>query len=343
MFLKTIFTSKLFSNSNGRNLNIILSIFKGKGKSNETFIRKMCSRGSIKRKRDDSSVNLLHSQLLHHLDPFLRLGPLKFEIIHNHPFRSIFHDFFSIKEVNWMIGYTQPRLSDKRDIPASSKNLKKGKKYTVSKAVQTFFKDIEYDEKVSYEKITNNDINHKVGNRIYSAQPLHDPYSYKVKNEVMFRISKRVEAATRMNVTHRYGSSDYQVTNYGLAGMAEMHLDCWGLENGAKLPPDRDFMVSTGDVVATLMGWIQNTKSGGATYFSSTEHQQVMLPKMQDAAFWIDVFASGEQDPDQQHGACPVLQGSKWILNKWIYHYSQWRDHPCSLHIDDYIKTFPKI
>ena len=115
----------------------------------------MCSRGSIERKRDDFSADLLRSQLLHHTDPFLRLGPFKFEIIHHHPLRSIFHDFFSMKEVNWMIEYTQPRLSDKRNIPASSKNLKKGKKYTVSKAVQTFFKDIEYDEKVIYEKISN--------------------------------------------------------------------------------------------------------------------------------------------------------------------------------------------
>ena len=298
----------------------------------------------MKSNRDHSNIHLLRSQFLHHSDPFLKLGPLKFEIIHHRPFRSIFHDFFSMKEINWMISYTQPLLSDKRNIPASSKNLKKGNKYTVAKAVQTFFKDVEYDEKVKYNKINNinNDINRREGNRIYTPEPLDNPYSYKIRNKVMFKISKRIEAATRMNVTHRYGSSEYQVTNYGLGGMAEMHLDCWGVENGVHLPPDRDFMVSTGDVVATLMGWIQNTKSGGATYFSSPENQQQMLPKMQDAAFWIDVFASGGQDPDQLHGACPVLQGSKWILNKWIYHYTQWREHPCSLHIDDYIETFPK-
>ena len=317
--------------------------FAGNGKSNETFIRKMCSRGSIKRKRDTTNENLLRSQLLHHSNPFLKLGPFKFEIIHHHPFRSIFHEFFTIKEIDWMIEYTQPRLSDKRSIPASSKNLKKGKKYSVAKAVQTFFKDIEYNEKETYNKVTaiNIDINTRVGNRIYAAQPLDDPYSYLIKNEVMLKISKRIESATKMNVTHRHGSSDYQVTNYGLAGMAEMHLDCWGLENGAHLPPDRNFMVSTGDVVATLMGWLQNTKSGGGTYFSSTEHQQLMLPKMQDAAFWIDLFASGEQDPEQEHGACPVLQGSKWILNKWIYHYTQWKEHPCKMHVDDYLNTYP--
>jgi len=166
----------------------------------------MCARGSIENDKND----LLHCKFLHHSNPFLKLAPIKFEVIHHQPFRSIFHDFFSIKEVDWMIGFTQPRLSDKRNIPESSKKLKKSsKKYTVAKAVQTFFKDIEYDEKEEYHKINmnmNDGMNHKVGNRIYAAQPLDDPYSYTVRNEIMLKISKRIEAATRMNVTHRHGS-----------------------------------------------------------------------------------------------------------------------------------------
>ncbi|VDP06171.1 unnamed protein product [Soboliphyme baturini] len=28
---------------------------------------------------------------------------------------------------------------------------------------------------------------------------------------------------------------------------------------------------------------------------------------------------SGEVDMSIQHGACPVLYGSKWIANKWIH------------------------
>ncbi len=31
------------------------------------------------------------------------------------------------------------------------------------------------------------------------------------------------------------------------------------------------------------------------------------------------------------HGGCPVLVGSKWILNKWIYSFDQWKTYPCLL------------
>ena len=29
------------------------------------------------------------------------------------------------------------------------------------------------------------------------------------------------------------------------------------------------------------------------------------------------------------HGGCPVVMGSKWILNKWIQSYNQWDTLPC--------------
>ena len=324
------------------------------GTGNESFIRKMCLDGHTV--DDDSSliVNLTKCAILHHSDPFLILGPLKLEVIHFRPFRSIMHEFFTQEEIDWMLNYTQPRLSNKRNLPESTKEitrsekLSSNKRTSVAKAIQTFFPDIKYNETQNYYKLSknlrelNDDLNDKVskqhvGNRIYLAGKLRDPYSYHVINEIMFKISKRIEVATRMNLTSRHGSTEYQVTNYGLAGMVEKHLDCWGVETGTHLPWDRRAMVSSGDAFATMMGWIENTKMGGGTYFSSSSHHQLIFPQKQSAAFWIDTLASGVQDRDQEHGACPVLQGSKWILNKWIYHYNQWKNYPCSLQDADYI------
>ena len=259
-----------------------------------------------------------------------------------------------------MINYTQPRLSGKREFPDSTKELKasekinSNKRHSVAKAIQTWFPDIQYNETQQYHRLNRDaremidDLNDKVskqnvGNRIYLAAPLSDPYSYHIVNDIMLKISKRMEAATTLNITNRHGSTKYQVTNYGLAGLVERHLDCWGMETGTHLPWDRNFMVSTGDVIATFMGWIHNTKAGGATYFTPPDHQQLMFPQKQSAAFWIDTFASGEQDTDQEHAACPVLQGSKWILNKWIHHYNQWRDHPCGRNIRDRVNLFSKF
>ena len=43
------------------------------------------------------------------------------------------------------------------------------------------------------------------------------------------------------------------------------------------------------------------------------------------------------------HGGCPVLQGNKWILNKWIYGFNQWKNYPCSLKEKEKIPGFRGI
>ena len=34
--------------------------------------------------------------------------------------------------------------------------------------------------------------------------------------------------------------------------------------------------------------------------------------------------------PHTYHGGCPVLAGSKWITNKWIRSWSQFKHFPCA-------------
>ena len=33
----------------------------------------------------------------------------------------------------------------------------------------------------------------------------------------------------------------------------------------------------------------------------------------------VNLKTSGLKDPLTAHGGCPVLVGSKWITNKWVY------------------------
>ena len=47
------------------------------------------------------------------------------------------------------------------------------------------------------------------------------------------------------------------------------------------------------------------------------------------AAFWIDLTSCHFKDNRALHGGCPVLKGSKWILNKWINSFDQWKYWPC--------------
>ena len=43
----------------------------------------------------------------------------------------------------------------------------------------------------------------------------------------------------------------------------------------------------------------------------------------------------GHRLEETLHGGCPILKGSKWIFNKWIYYFDQWRKFPCGLNPDD--------
>ena len=51
---------------------------------------------------------------LHHSDPYLKLGPFKIEMFMSSPLRLIFHDILSEREMDFLIEYSTPRLSNAR-------------------------------------------------------------------------------------------------------------------------------------------------------------------------------------------------------------------------------------
>ena len=54
-------------------------------------------------------------------------------------------------------------------------------------------------------------------------------------------------------------------------------------------------------------------------------------PEKGAAAFWYDLLSDGFRDIKSLHGGCPVLKGSKWILNKWLYMLDNFKKFPCKL------------
>ena len=43
------------------------------------------------------------------------------------------------------------------------------------------------------------------------------------------------------------------------------------------------------------------------------------------------IYSDGKADYLSVHGGCPVVIGSKWVTNKWIMHYDNFRATPCDL------------
>ena len=274
---------------------------------------------------------------VHHFNAFLKLGPFCLEVKLYYPFRSVVHDFFTDQEMEWMMEYSKPRLSASRKILKVQDSLTKSQLryggtregkigYTVHKAVETWLNDIKYNEEPQFIKIS------KVGKPLEIHVPeLNDTYGYSVVHPIMNNVSKRIELFTSMNVTTRYGATPYQTTNYGLSGMVVTHVDSYGYESGVALSEDRVEFVKTGDYIATFMGWFEETKAGGNTCFIEKDYEGTVEPTKGSAAFWINLSSCHFKDSRSQHGGCPVLKGSKWIVNKWMYSWDQWKLWPCYL------------
>ncbi|XP_046675051.1 prolyl 4-hydroxylase subunit alpha-2-like isoform X2 [Homalodisca vitripennis] len=63
-------------------------------------------------------------------------------------------------------------------------------------------------------------------------------------------------------------------------------------------------------------GFLNDVARGGHTVF---EHWGLSFrPQKGAALFWFNILRNGMPDHSTEHGDCPVLTGSKWILKKWF-------------------------
>ena len=96
----------------------------------------------------------------------------------------------------------------------------------------------------------------------------------------------------------------------------------------------------SGDMIATMMAWLDNVPAGGATGYDFPNKEMLVEPRRGSAAFWMDLKSSGKREPVGSHGGCPVLIGSKWILNKWLHSFDQWNNYPCLTDKEAFIPPF---
>ncbi len=266
---------------------------------------------------------------LHHNNPFLRLAPFPYEVASESPYIIVVHSLFSDREMRHLVDRSKPNLSRGRIPDEANKGalheFSTGKKRRiVHKTVQYWLRDIVYH------------------NETLDLDKFDDDNSNTIKDQVLFDLSKKLEMVTLLNVTNKYSATAYQVTNYGLGGLCETHIDPHGyIEGTSDLPKSRESLKRSGDMFGTVMGWINDEPVGGATAFVYPNHEITVFPKKGSAAFWFNLDRKGHRDPRTNHGGCPVLKGSKWILNKWIFYFNQFLRFPCGMHDDqEFVSPF---
>ena len=88
----------------------------GKGYAREDLIAKTCN-GQIRR-NITAEKNYCH--FLHNFDPYLKMGPVQLEVYTKNPYRVVFHDFLSKKEIHHIINISLPNLSRQRNVTTSN-------------------------------------------------------------------------------------------------------------------------------------------------------------------------------------------------------------------------------
>ncbi|XP_054263262.1 prolyl 4-hydroxylase subunit alpha-3-like [Macrosteles quadrilineatus] len=127
-------------------------------------------------------------------------------------------------------------------------------------------------------------------------------------------LTRRMAQATQMNTTmaHRH-----QLSRYSISGEYLPHRD--------HLIYDVDWV---DDRLATLMIYLTDVEQGGNTVF--TKWQLSVPPVKNSALFWFNFRPNGDPENGSDHSGCPVLRGTKWVLNKWILNYGQDVNFPCT-------------
>ena len=104
-----------------------------------------------------------------------------------------------------------------------------------------------------------------------------------------------------------------------------------GASEGIQLPARNKQFMENGDFIASFLIWVNQVGLGGATFFSSMAKLDAIQPSKGSAVFWVSGKANGKKDLNQEHGGCPVYEGSKFVVGKWIYHFDHWKSIPCGV------------
>ena len=262
---------------------------------------------------------------LHHNDPFNMLGPFKLEQLSSQPYITVIRQMMTESETEHFKDYARVRLERSGHAGGNSEttSLRRTSK-------QTWLEHRLFNLNVTeiMEKTGAGDQNEVM--RTLDDDPAWRSFFMRRRDQnitdwTAYRVSERMERATTFSLFTPLTSESFQVANYGLGGQYDTHLDPHGFWEGRT--SHKNFQI-LGDRLATIMVYLEDIQSGGATAFPNTG---LRIPvRKGDAAFWINLRTSGFLDRLTHHGGCPVLVGSKWITNKWVGYLPQFRQWRCS-------------
>ena len=302
----------------------------------------LCKEGEMNWRSPDINRNLT-CRYQHHLNPYLKLGPFLIEEKNFYPAVVLFHDLLSREEIAHFRkagskGMQRSRMATTAKTKAKS-DVIKGKTSLTRTSQQGWIIDRDYRFPVT-ESYTGWDyrglfhVTEEIMDQTCPDYPSNVQDYLVVNDLVVYNVTKRIELGTGLVLDRPYASESYQVVNYGLGGQYDIHPDIAGYHSH----PGEDSNISDkfklwysliGDRHSTFMVYLSTVEAGGGTAFPLLGLRA--NPVAGDAVFWNNIYSDGKADYLSVHGGCPSVVGSKWVTNKWILHYDNFKSAPCDL------------
>ncbi|XP_041452373.1 prolyl 4-hydroxylase subunit alpha-2-like isoform X2 [Drosophila obscura] len=128
---------------------------------------------------------------------------------------------------------------------------------------------------------------------------------------VVQRVLRRIHDMTGLIMTdHQF----LQLIKYGFGGHYDLHFDYFN--------STQPITQAMGDRMATVLFYLNDARHGGATVFS---HLQLKVPSERGKVLcWYNMRGeTHDLDMQTEHGACPVIDGTKTVLSCWIHEWDQ--------------------
>eukprot|EP01095_Lingulamoeba_sp_RSL-Kostka_P012508 TRINITY_DN4979_c3_g1_i1.p1 TRINITY_DN4979_c3_g1~~TRINITY_DN4979_c3_g1_i1.p1 ORF type:complete len:265 (-),score=79.36 TRINITY_DN4979_c3_g1_i1:42-836(-) len=127
---------------------------------------------------------------------------------------------------------------------------------------------------------------------------------------VLMNIEKKIEKWTMLPIDH--GESLY-LLRYEKGQEYKPHYDYF---SG---PGSEEHINTAGQRTVTVIIYLNEPEIGGETIFPNAKPEPIKLaPNVGDAVLFHNMKPDGNLDPNSIHGGAPVLEGTKYIITKWI-------------------------
>ena len=145
--------------------------------------------------------------------------------------------------------------------------------------------------------------------KVISERTSEGMFFQRNENTLVAQIEKRLAKLMNMPIVNGEG---IQILHYVRGAEYRPHYDFFAPEN----PGSAVHMQQGGQRVATLIMYLNEVESGGATIFPEIDFS--VAPRKGGAVFFAYCDDSAKLDRLTLHGGAPVESGEKWIATKWV-------------------------